>query len=228
MKSILFINPNSSIKVTTNLKQSLVVPDNTNITYYTAPKDAPLEITNNITAKKSEEIVIKDLIDSQLLTKFDGFIIGCYSDHPLIKSVGEISHKPCMGIFQATILYSLSNPSINKSIILTSSSEWENTLNESIIDFLGVDQFPSRKFVKTRGLNVKVNNLADDDQYKNIKIVVDDILTDKDINCVLLGCAGMAGLDLKLKIDYPNTLFIDSCKIAVELLSGLIRFGEYA
>lgn len=46
------------------------------------------------------------------------------------------------------------------------------------------------------------------------------------MKCVLLGCAGMAGLDKKLGNTFPGIKFIDSVKIGVQFLESLVRFDR--
>ena len=46
---------------------------------------------------------------------------------------------------------------------------------------------------------MNVTNLADEEQFSKIYNVTKSIFNEyKDVGCVLLGCAGMAGLDTKL------------------------------
>lgn len=46
---------------------------------------------------------------------------------------------------------------------------------------------------------------------------------DGKIDCALLGCASMAGLDEKLLDMYSGVVFVDSVKVGVEFLLALIR-----
>ncbi|KAI5970392.1 DCG1 [Candida margitis] len=227
---ILLVNPNSSEKVSRNMRNVLSPPESVNLDTYTAPDSSPREITGIETSKQSETVVLEDIKNRRIAEEYDGFIVCCYSDHPLIKSLAALSNKPVMGIMQATLLYALSNPNIQKSFILTSTSGWEPLLDQGIIDFLGVDGFPAKKFQKTIGLDIAVTNLANEEEYGKIREKVRFILghqykTDN-IDCVLLGCAGMAGLNSKLGADFPGVFFIDSVEIALELLIGLIRFSK--
>ncbi|KAK6462218.1 Asp/Glu/hydantoin racemase [Scheffersomyces coipomensis] len=230
---VLIINPNSSKKVTDNLTKILIEPLEVKFSFYTAPTTAPAEITGESTSILSEQVVLPDLVSKGLVEQYDGFLICCYSDHPLIHSLGKVTDKPILGIMQATLLYSLSNPFITKSFILTSVNEWEPLLDQGIIDFVGNEnnQFPSKKFERTKGLDVSVLSLSNPEEYQKIYNRVDSILNDeyKDsgINCVLLGCAGMAGLDEKLTQSFKGIQFIDSVKVGVELLAALIRFNEH-
>lgn len=226
--SILIINPNSSVGVTNNLKDILIKPPQVQFEFYTAPPEAPKEINGNETSILSEKVVIPDLLEKGTIDKHDGFLVCCYSDHPLIHSLGKHTHKPILGIMQATLLYALLTPSVSRLFILTSVNEWEPLLDKAITDFVGASEFPTKKFQKTKGLDVSVLSLSDPEEYSKISTRVKDILNKEyahdNINCVLLGCAGMAGLDEKLNESFPEVQFIDSVKVGVEFLTGLIRF----
>lgn len=228
--SILIINPNSSVHVTNNLKNVLVNPPQVEFGFYTGPPEAPKEIDGIQTSLLSEKAVLPELIENGVIDKYDGFLVCCYSDHPLIHSLGKHTAKPILGIMQSTLLYALLNPSVTKLFILTSVKEWEPILDKAIADFVGAVDFPSRKFQRTKGLDVGVLSLINADEYTKIHTRVTDILKKEyvhdEINCVLLGCAGMAGLDEKLSSSFPNILFIDCVKVGVEFLTGLIRFQE--
>ncbi|KAI3405628.2 DCG1 [Candida oxycetoniae] len=231
--SLLIINPNCSEKVTDNLQKvlSFVSTNDAFLSFYTAPITAPKEITNEQTSLESEAVVLADFKKRQeFFSKFDGFMVCCYSNHPLIKSLTELTGKPVLGIMQATLIYALSNPKVSKSFILTSTREWEPLLDQSIIDFVGASDFPKTKFQKTKGLDVSVLNLADIEEYERIRERVKEILeneySQENINCVLLGCAGMAGLDSKLSTDFPSITFVDCVKSATELLCSLVRFEK--
>lgn len=224
--NILVINPNSSQKVSDNLKDILVAPPLTKFEFYTAPSHGPEEITPDLSTI-SGEIALEDILQRDLISKYDGFLICCYSDHPLVHSLAKHTKKPIMGIMQATLLYALLSAS--KLFILTSVNEWEPVLDKGIIDFVGSDTFPSKRFAKTKGLDVTVLGLSDPKEYAKIENRVIQVLEeykDSNIDCVLLGCAGMAGLDDKLAASFPHIKFIDSVKVGVELLGALIRFQK--
>ncbi|CAH2353372.1 protein Dcg1p [[Candida] railenensis] len=224
--SILVINPNSSEKVTKNLEAILKPPPYTIFDFYTAPPDGPPEITPEL-SELSAKVALPDLLAKDVINKYDGFLVCCYSDHPLVYHLAKHTSKPILGIMQATLLYALSQASVNKSFILTSVNEWEPVLDKGITDFVGSDSFPYKKFQKTKGLDVNVLSLSDPQEFAKIvnrvKSIFDEYKADK-IDCVLLGCAGMAGLDEKLTEAFPNVQFIDSVKVGVDLLGGLIRF----
>lgn len=227
MPSILVVNPNSSTKVTDNLRAILVAPPGIDLEFYTAPASAPKEIDGAKTLHESEQAVLPDFAEKKLLEKHDGFLIGCYSDHPLTHSLAKLTSKPVLGIMQATLLFSYANAGLSKSFVLTSTSGWNGLLDDAITSFAGCGVFPEVKFQRTRALDVLVLSLADPVEFEKITKRVKQVLAeykDDKIDCVLLGCAGMAGLDEKLAAKFPGILFVDSVKIGVEFLSGLVRF----
>lgn len=229
VSSLLIINPNSSKSVTDNLETILQKPPQVDFTFYTAPAAAPREIDGHETSILSEKIVLPDLLAQHVIEKYDGFLICCYSDHPLIHSLSKHTKKPILGIMQATLLYSLLNPSIHKLFILTSVSEWESILDLAIVDFIGTEEFPIKKFQKTKALNVNVLNLNDPKEFNQIQEKVDYFLNNNykndNIDCVLMGCAGMSGFVVnKLSECYPKIQFIDSVKTGVEFLNSSVRF----
>lgn len=225
---ILVINPNSSQKVTKGLKDILSAPKDTAFEYYTAPAEGPEEITPE-TSEISGRVALADLLRRGVTDQYDGFLVCCYSDHPLVHSLAEHTAKPILGIMQATLLYALLHP--GKLFILTSVNDWEPVLDKGIIDFVGCEPgaFPRRKFQKTKGLDVSVLGLSDPLEFAKIVKRVQEILheyAEDKIATVLLGCAGMAGLDEKLARAFPGIHFVDSCKIGVDLLGGLVRFQK--
>lgn len=225
---LLIINPNSSEKVTSDLEESITPPPGLSLHFYTAPADAPKEITGTETSVKSGQVVLENLQERDLLRGFDGFLVCCYSDHPLVHSISTLTDKPILGIMQATLLYSLLRPSPRKLFVLTSGSGWNPLLDQAIVDFFGCGTFPQTRFQKTQALDIEILSLNDKANFEAVTNKVRDLLEVEygadDIGCVLLGCAGMAGLDAKLTEVFPQVEFIDSVKIGVELLAGLARF----
>lgn len=225
MPSILVINPNSSEKVTSNLRKILVPPPGIDLEFYTAPSSAPKEIDGAESLELSEKETLPDILAKNLHHTHDGFLVCCYSDHPLVHSLAENTTKPVLGIMQATLLYSYANARIGKLLVLTSTSGWNDLLDDAITRFAGCGVFPEEKFHRTKALDVLVTNLADAAEFSKITTRVEAIFAQSgEPDCVLLGCAGMAGLDEKLAERYTGVVFVDSVKIGVEFLCGLMRF----
>lgn len=230
MTRILILNPNSSSSVTSNLKEILTAPPNVEFGFYTGPSGSPREIVDVPTSIESEQACLKDILDRNLLNAYDAVLVCCYSDHPLIHSLARHTKISILGIMQATLLYSLANARFQKLFVLTSVHSWEPLLDSAIVSFVGnKSEFPAEKFLPTKALNVSVTRLSDPEEYAKIYNRVDHILNneyaDTKVDCVLLGCAGMAGLDDKLLSSFPQIVFVDSVKIGVEFLNAMTRFA---
>lgn len=230
MTRILVLNPNSSSSVTDNLKVILSAPPNVEFGFYTGPSTSPREIIDVPTSIESEQACLKDILGSDLLDSYDAILVCCYSDHPLIHSLAQHTKIPILGIMQATLLYSLANAKFRSLFVLTSVNSWELLLDSAIISFVGNKaEFPSGKFLPTKALDVSVTRLSDPEEYAKIYNRVNHILTKEyagsKVDCILLGCAGMAGLDEKLLSSFPGIVFVDSVKIGVEFLNAMTRFG---
>lgn len=229
MPSLLVINPNSSVSVSDNLRLTITPPPGTTLEFYTAPPNAPKEISGKETLIQSEEATLPDILEKRLLDNYDGFLVACYSDHPLVALLAQHTDKPVLGIMQATLLYSYANARVRRLFVLTSTSGWLPLLDDAITRFAGSGHFPFEKFQKSRALNVLVLNLSDASEYSKITERVSAFLREyasDNIDCVLLGCAGMAGLDEKLHAEFPHIVFIDSVKAGVEFLVSLTRLGH--
>lgn len=214
--SILVINPNSLASVTKGLENTLEASPGTSLHFYTAPSSAPKEIDGTETLILSEAAVLPDL--ENRLGDYDAFLVCCYSDHPLLTSLPKRTSKPVLGIMQATLLYALAKGT--KSVVLTSTSGWNPLLDAAIAKFAG--GFPDF-FYPTCALDVSVVNLNNEGEFAKIEERVRALLNTVDVKCILLGCAGMAGLDKKLLQIFPRVKFVDSGKAGVAFCAAMMR-----
>ncbi|OWB57271.1 isomerase activity protein [[Candida] boidinii] len=251
-KSLLIINPNSSKSVTDNLETIVSPIPGFTFEYFTGPPESPKEIDGSETAHQSTEACLP-VLKEKYLDRFDGYLVCCYSDHPLIYELRKLVKVPVLGIFQATVLYSLGYCDINnKFAILTSTNSWEKILDDSLKDFFygtekvggesvtatgsWYDYFYSFIFgsssrslplfaLPTVAANVDVLELQDPKKFEELKGKVQK-LVDEGAKIILLGCAGLSGLDKKFKHVFPGIKFVDSVAVGVELLAAYSRFDS--
>ncbi|TID23250.1 hypothetical protein CANINC_003182 [Pichia inconspicua] len=206
------------------------------VSYYTASDTsyppAPPSINNQDDAVISSEAVIADLQKNYPvhLTEFDGYLIACYSDHPLVYKLRDIVSEKAvvMGIFQASMLYALQHSTpTGKAAILTSNNEWRPILDMAISNFCGYedDVFPHYKFERTHAAGVPVLELHSPKSYSIIQRRV-DFMTMFGIKVILLGCAGLSCWTKQLKHDFPNVKFVDSVTVGIELLISFINIQK--
>lgn len=233
---ILIINPNSTQAMTSSLQKGielLCLPNSIFVEYYTASKlsnpPAPESINNQVEAAISTEAVINDMQASKqhYFTEFDGYLIACYSDHPLVQELQKYT-KPgavVMGIFQASMLYALQFATeTNKAAILTSGADWETILDEAVGKFCGCesDSFPHNKFENTIAAGVPVLKLHTAEAYPIIQKKIQSLIK-ANVGTILLGCAGLSCLTKQMKQDFPGVDFVDSVITGLKLIMAYIE-----
>ncbi|EGO60052.1 hypothetical protein NEUTE1DRAFT_119348 [Neurospora tetrasperma FGSC 2508] len=209
---ILILNPNSSKSMTDGMAKSissLHLPDNIEITYYTASTSCPASINNGTDLDTSASVVLQDLSSNlQLLKDHDAVLVCCYSVHRLVPGLSELAASngfslSVTGIFEASVLTSLSllTGPTKKWGIVTTGKYWEEHLTVGIKKFLGQEEEGGNN---TKFAGVQTTGLDAGDFHGDIpKEVIDAKLAEAtrkllqagDVECVVMGCAGMAGLE---------------------------------
>lgn len=237
MVSILVVNPNSTEAMTRSLQseiESLDLPSSFHIDYYTGPATtSPPSINNQADAECSSRACIEDFNSKQskIYDSYDGFLVACYSDHPLVNELRKRICRPgvvVMGIFQASMLYAMNFASeASKAAILTSGREWEPLLDSAITKFCAgnPDHFPTTKFIPTLASGISVLDLHKPENYPYLKQCIQR-LVENEAGIVLLGCAGLSSLSHKMKSDFPQLKFVDSVKVGIRLLIAYIQVGD--
>lgn len=239
MTRILVLNPNSTREMTLSLVTeiaSLDLPKSVSVEYYTGPTStvppAPPSINNHYDAVLSSDACLQDFLENnpKYLTDFDGYLIACYSDHPLVSQLQKLVRPSVvvMGIFQASMLYALNySTNYSKAAILTSGYDWEPLLDNAIMKFCSASagSFPKDKFVNTIACGISVLDLHKPESYPLIKEKIQDLIK-QDVGIILLGCAGLSSLNSKMKHDFPNIKFVDSVKVGVRLLTAYSQIGD--
>ncbi|ROT37489.1 hypothetical protein SODALDRAFT_313717 [Sodiomyces alkalinus F11] len=211
--SILVVNPNSSHAMTQGMEDAIKgipLDESIKVYTYTAPPDSPASINDAEGIQISTDVVLKDLAQSGELEKYDGILVACYSVHPLVGHLAE-QYKNGLsvtGIFEASILTatSLLPPATSGSGshqsqwgIVTTGAFWEEHLGTGVREFLG--QESGSKNAKFRG--VASTGLSAGDFHhvsaQEVKVKLEEatrrLLGDGGVSCVVMGCAGMAGLE---------------------------------
>ncbi|OCL06321.1 hypothetical protein AOQ84DRAFT_390265 [Glonium stellatum] len=202
-RSILIINPNSTESMTKGLEPlvtSLEFKD-TSYTFFTAPS-GPKSINDEHDAAESAKHCLPELIP--LLDRHDGFLVACYSKHPLVpilKSQDKVkdARRPVTGIFEASVSTSLQIIAPDEKFgIVSTGKVWENILLEAVVDFLGTGSEASKRFagVETTGLNATdLHDAPAEEVRKRMKDAVKRLLGKGNVGAICLGCAGMAGMN---------------------------------
>jgi Asp/Glu/hydantoin racemase len=138
------------------------------------------------------------------LSHHDGFLVACYSQHPLVPLLKEepairASRKPVTGIFEASVATSLQVIHPDESFgIVSTGSVWEGILSDATVAFLGTGAQDSKRFagVETTGLMAtELHDAPAEEVRQRMKDAVKRLVRKGNVGAVCLGCAGMAGMD---------------------------------
>jgi len=180
------------------------------VSTYTGPADSPASINDGNDIKQSTDAVIKDLKARDIISKYDAVLVACYSVHPLVDAITRdfaSARQSVTGIFEASILTALSIlPSNTTSAlrarqwgIVTTGKYWEEHLASGVASFLGgTDAKSNLKFagVQSSGLDAGDFHSVDPAEVaRKLKEAAVRLFQSGDVDCVAMGCAGMAGLE---------------------------------
>ncbi|KAJ9637697.1 hypothetical protein H2201_006790 [Coniosporium apollinis] len=239
-RSILIINPNSTQSMTKALEplvDELGFKD-TAYTFFTAPS-GPTSINNEDDAAESAEHCLPHL--KPLLDNHDGFLVACYSQHPLVpqlknEPVVKDGRKPVTGIFEASVATSLQLIAPNTTFgIVSTGKVWEAILSDAVVELLGTGENGSKRFagVETTGLNAtELHDTSAEEVRRRMKDAVRRLLGEAKVGAICLGCAGMAGMNEMVREACVEELgkeegdrvgIVDGVQAGVAWLEGAIR-----
>ena len=205
MKSLLIINPNSSIVVTKRIIDSLIplkIPGDINVECRRIA-----EGPSGIETQEHVEQVIPLLRNEVLNSSFDAYILACFSD-PGIGKLREETGKRIFGIGECAYLQAMSVVQKFGIIsILPASCERQIAYLKS----LGFQH----RLAATLPLHLGVSELEDEVATLNKMLEVSEKLIDMGAELLILGCAGMVGYKKKLRSHF-NIPVIEPCGAATQ------------
>ncbi|PPQ91020.1 hypothetical protein CVT25_013945 [Psilocybe cyanescens] len=225
--SLLVINPNSSGSVTAGLREVMVPPPGVHLQFYTGPSNAPPSINDTTTGVLSGAACFADIQEKNLIDKHDGFLVCCFSDHPLTHLLRENTRKPAINILEAAISQSLL---IGQRFgIITTGTGYKYIYYADVRNFIGAT---SERFagLVTTGLGV-VELREGDRQHIETKVKEGSVrIAEKGADVIILGCAGMAGMEEWVEQGVVEAgmgpiRVVDGAKAGVQILAGLARLA---
>ena len=215
---ILFINPNTSQSFTTKIQ--------TIAKKYASPR-TEIRAINPDSGPRSIESVYDELLSSPGTLKaalnnldFDGFVIACYSDHPTVYALREITDKPVLGIAEASMFVACMLG--HKFSVVTTNREWEPLLWDAVRHYGMAERCAS---VRSTGMPVlALESAKPEETYQMILNASRRAIEEDGAEVICLGCAGMAGLDKKLEAELCIPV-VDGVVAALKLMEGLVGYG---
>ncbi|KAK1830875.1 protein DCG1 [Podospora conica] len=205
VERILVLNPNSSTSMTHGLEEvirGMNLPQSAEISFYTAPSDSPASINDGDDVLRSSDVVYKHLTESGTLQQYDAVLVACFSVHPLVRRLSELEGARgkllVTGIYEAAVTFSVNQRPPRKWGIVTTGKFWEAHLTEGLDSIPGVTDVHDRfAGVESTGLDAGDFHGGVDPAVVRQKLVeaTKRLLGKGAVGCVIMGCAGMAGLE---------------------------------
>lgn len=209
--NILVLNPNSSRDMTEGMRKAIGhVSESQGFTncifnYQTAPVTSPASINNDADLALSTDAVLTALGDLSSLD-YDAILVGCYSVHPLVVRLKEGVNDGVvvLGIFEASVLsaFSLLEPYADntKFGVVTTGEFWEKNLADGVGEYLGLGAgHQTARFagIFTSGLEAGDfhGSMPQDVVGDKLRDATRRLLRSGKVRVVIMGCAGMAGLE---------------------------------
>ncbi|KAI9767748.1 MAG: hypothetical protein M1840_005429 [Geoglossum simile] len=172
-----------------------------------------------------------------LLGCHDGFLVACYSHHPLVRQLKSHTKKPVIGIFESSITLALHllRREGEKFGIVTTGLVWESLLSVGVNEAFGFGSGSSMTHfagVESTGLNATDLHESPADEVRRRMMDATIRLLNKDAKVICLGCAGMAGMDRIVRDACVQELgeekgqevrVVDGVKSGLILLEGLLN-----
>jgi allantoin racemase len=216
---ILIVNPNTSAAFTEKIAAIA--------RRYAGPATA-LTVTNPQRGPRSIESVYDELLSAaptlecvlERLEAHDAVVLACYSDHPAIAALREVTRRPVLGIAEASMHVACL---LGRTFgVVTTNDAWEPLLWDAVRRY-GLEARCAA--VRATGLPVLALEAAEGDAGEAAVLAAARRLVETDGAEVLcLGCAGMAGMDKRLEA-VLGVPVLDGVVCAVALLEGLLGYG---
>lgn len=236
---LLLVNPNSSAGMTEEIRENIEAylqsqnGDIPIIDYYTGPKESPPQISDINSSNQSLAACLPELSDassSHFYDLYDGVLIACFSDHPLVEALSSLAAKDnsstiVMGLLNSSIAYC--SLQVNKAFsILTSNKEWVDILNNSVESKFLTNQ--SKKYwMGTVSTDLEVLDLHSPENFNTILSIAQKENKDRlGSNLIILGCAGFSALYPKLQEhwrDDKTVRFVEPVTLGIETLIFLYK-----
>lgn len=216
---ILILNPNTSEDFTQaiyNVGEAVKSPG-TEIVCLN-PSSGPRSIESIYDELLSCGPCLEVLIASR--AEFDGFIIACYGNHPVIYAAREILSQPVVGIMEASLYLACA---VGRTFSVISSGDRAVTMFLDAVKAFGLEG----RCTSVRSTNTPVLALEGPEKLNVEELILIEArkaVEEDGAEVISLGCAGMTGLDERLKRELGVPV-IDGVSSAVKLMEALVGCG---
>lgn len=152
--------------------------------------------------------------------EFDGFIIACYGNHPVIHAAREMLSQPVVGIMEASLYLACV---VGRTFSVISSGDRAVTMFLDAVKAFGLEG----RCASVRSTGTPVLALEGPEKLNVEELILIEArkaVEEDGAEVISLGCAGMTGLDERLKRELGVPV-IDGVSSAVKLMEALVGCG---
>lgn len=215
MKKVLIINPNSSEKMTKDIKETVnnLNLENIEITVINMKKAPTVLESYTDYTKASCEVI--EVVEG--LSGYDGVLLACFGD-PGLFALKEICPVPIIGVGEAA--FSLAQLLGYKFSVIAASTKAKPMMDQMVFSYR----------VGERLASIETLNLPIEDFLYNEKLLLEKVVNKSEkamesgAEVIIFGCAGMTMLGDKLEKQL-NVAVIDPIKAGIVMLLAIITGG---
>jgi len=216
---LLVLNPNTSEEFTKSIqKAGDVVKSAETTVVYMNPSKGPKSIESVYDELLSSSACMEILIENRM--EYDGFIIACYGNHPVITAGREILMQPVIGIMEASLYLACA---VGHTYSIITSGDRAVTMFQEAVKTFGIES----RCASIRSTGTPVLALEGAGGLKVEELILAEArkaVEEDGAEVISLGCAGMAGLDERLKRELGVPV-IDGVTAAIKLVEALVGCG---
>lgn len=216
---LLVLNPNTSEDFTMAIQKAgdAVKSPGTEVVYLN-PSRGPRSIESVYDELLSCVPCMEILIEHR--SEYDGFIIACYGNHPVITAGREMLSRPVMGIMEASLYLACA---VGHSFSIITSEDRAVTMFQDAVRAFGLES----RCASIRSTGTPVLALEGSEGSKVEELILAEArkaVEEDGAEVISLGCAGMAGLDERMKHELGVPV-VDGVPAAIKLVEALVGCG---
>ncbi|MDR1900396.1 MAG: aspartate/glutamate racemase family protein [Treponema sp.] len=218
-RRILVINPNSSVKMTEDIRNTAAALEDDRLVIETVKMDGSPEVLESFadyTAAGAE--VVRYLREKQAAGfGFDGVLLACMGD-PCLFGVKEVCRTPAAGIAEAGISAALL---MGYKFSILASSAKAKPMMESMVMSYGLGS----RMASVEAFNIPIVSFMENRELlREMVLKTSRMAVEKGAEVLILGCAGMTmlGGEVSASIGIP---VIDPVKAGIVMLNALLDGG---
>ncbi|KAI0178119.1 hydantoin racemase [Pestalotiopsis sp. NC0098] len=225
--NLLLINPNSTQSMTDSCLKSIQSTLPTHVTVYgfTCPEPGPSAVEGKVDAVLSAADSLRAL--HPLLKndpkRFDGFLVACFSAHPLIAMLREEYEQPAIGIMEAALYASRM---CGERLGVVTTSERSAVMHARSVAEYGFGNY-SAGCEAGRVSVLELESLPRDVVYAGLSAAAKRLVDERGADCVCLGCAGMSGMREAVSeavgMDERKAMVVDGVAVGIHFLTALAQ-----